>query len=41
MRIGVAAVESASDTMENIMKRADEALYSAKRAGRNTARLAA
>lgn len=33
--IGVAAVESASDTMENIMKRADEALYSAKRAGRN------
>lgn len=33
--IGVAAVESASDTMESVMKRADEALYSAKRAGRN------
>jgi two-component system, cell cycle response regulator len=33
--IGVAAVEGSSDTMEAIMKRADEALYSAKRAGRN------
>ncbi|MGE0239656.1 MAG: PleD family two-component system response regulator [Parvibaculaceae bacterium] len=33
--IGVAAVEGSSDTMETIMKRADEALYSAKRAGRN------
>ncbi len=33
--IGVAAIESQSDTMESILKRADEALYSAKRAGRN------
>jgi two-component system cell cycle response regulator len=33
--IGVAAVEGSSDTMEAIMKRADEALYSAKRDGRN------
>src|SRR5262245_14197923 len=33
--IGVAAVEGSSDTMESIMKRADEALYCAKREGRN------
>jgi two-component system cell cycle response regulator len=33
--IGVATVEGSSDTMETIVKRADEALYSAKRAGRN------
>ena len=33
--IGVAVVEGSSDTMEAIMKRADEALYSAKRSGRN------
>lgn len=33
--IGVAAVEGFSDTMDTVMKRADEALYSAKRAGRN------
>jgi two-component system cell cycle response regulator len=33
--IGVAALEGSSDTMEAIMKRADEALYSAKRGGRN------
>ena len=33
--IGVAAVEGSSDTMEAILKRADEALYSAKRSGRN------
>ena len=33
--IGVAAVEGSSDTLEALMKRADEALYSAKRAGRN------
>ena len=33
--IGVAAIESAADTMETILKRADEALYSAKRSGRN------
>jgi two-component system cell cycle response regulator len=33
--IGVAAVEGSSDTMESIMRRADEALYCAKREGRN------
>jgi two-component system cell cycle response regulator len=33
--IGVAAIENQSDTMETILKRADEALYSAKRSGRN------
>lgn len=33
--IGVAAIEGSSDTMETILKRADEALYSAKRGGRN------
>ena len=33
--IGVAAIEGSSDTMEAIMKRADEALYCAKRQGRN------
>ena len=33
--IGVAVVEGSTDTMEAIMKRADEALYSAKREGRN------
>src|SRR4029079_18367777 len=33
--IGVAALEGSSDTMEAIMKRADEALYRAKRGGRN------
>ncbi|TMJ36444.1 MAG: PleD family two-component system response regulator [Alphaproteobacteria bacterium] len=33
--IGVAAIESQSDTLEAILKRADEALYSAKRGGRN------
>ncbi len=33
--IGVAAIESQSDTLETILKRADEALYSAKRGGRN------
>lgn len=33
--IGVAAYESAADTPASILKRADEALYEAKRAGRN------
>ncbi|WP_119392319.1 PleD family two-component system response regulator [Taklimakanibacter lacteus] len=33
--IGVATIESQSDTMETVLKRADEALYSAKRGGRN------
>lgn len=33
--IGVATIDNQSDTMESIMKRADEALYSAKRGGRN------
>jgi two-component system cell cycle response regulator len=33
--IGVAVVEGSSDTMEAMMKRADEALYDAKRGGRN------
>jgi two-component system cell cycle response regulator len=33
--IGVAGVESRSDTLEHMLKRADEALYRAKRDGRN------
>jgi two-component system cell cycle response regulator len=33
--IGVSAYESAADTPASILKRADEALYEAKRAGRN------
>jgi two-component system cell cycle response regulator len=33
--VGVAALELASDTAETIFRRADQALYSAKRAGRN------
>ena len=33
--IGVAGLESASDTLEHMLKRADEALYRAKRDGRN------
>lgn len=33
--IGVAAAESGEDTAETVLKRADEALYEAKRAGRN------
>lgn len=33
--IGVSAVDGSSDSMEAILKRADEALYSAKRGGRN------
>jgi two-component system cell cycle response regulator len=33
--IGVAAYETAADTPASILKRADEALYEAKRAGRN------
>jgi two-component system cell cycle response regulator len=33
--IGVACTESAGDTAETLLKRADEALYEAKRAGRN------
>ena len=33
--IGVAGYETVSDTRETIMKRADEALYQAKRSGRN------
>jgi two-component system cell cycle response regulator len=33
--VGVAALEHAEDTAETIFKRADQALYTAKRAGRN------
>ena len=33
--IGVAGYESVSDTHASILKRADEALYEAKRSGRN------
>ena len=36
--IGVAGVESSSDTLETVLKRADEALYRAKREGRNRVR---
>ena len=34
--IGVAATSGASDTAEALLKRADEAVYAAKAAGRNT-----
>ncbi|MEQ1772090.1 MAG: diguanylate cyclase, partial [Devosia sp.] len=33
--IGVASTEGADDTTESLLKRADEALYEAKRGGRN------
>ena len=33
--LGVALIESAADSMDDILKRADEALYRAKREGRN------
>ena len=33
--IGIANCESASDSVDSIVRRADEALYEAKRAGRN------
>ena len=33
--IGVAVVDGAGDTVEAILKRADDALYQAKRSGRN------
>jgi two-component system cell cycle response regulator len=33
--IGLSIIEAASDTMDDILKRADEALYKAKREGRN------
>ena len=33
--IGVAGFERSDDTLESILKRADEALYEAKNAGRN------
>ena len=33
--IGLSVIETASDTMDDILKRADEALYKAKREGRN------
>ena len=33
--LGVALIEVAADTMDDILKRADEALYRAKREGRN------
>jgi two-component system, cell cycle response regulator len=33
--IGVASTESADETPDALMKRADEALYEAKRSGRN------
>lgn len=33
--IGIAAFEAAEDTMESLLKRGDEALYQAKREGRN------
>ncbi|MCB1496712.1 MAG: PleD family two-component system response regulator [Bauldia sp.] len=39
--IGVSSLESASDTPEALMKRADEALYGAKRGGRNRVSAAA
>jgi two-component system cell cycle response regulator len=35
LSIGIASIESTSDTMNDILKRADQALYRAKREGRN------
>jgi two-component system cell cycle response regulator len=39
--IGVAAFEGINDSMEALLKRGDEALYKAKREGRNRVTLAA
>jgi two-component system, cell cycle response regulator len=39
--IGVADLHPEGDSAENLLKRADEALYSAKHSGRNTVRVAA
>jgi two-component system cell cycle response regulator len=33
--VGVAALDDGADTLESILKRADDALYRAKREGRN------
>lgn len=39
--LGVATIQGPEDTAEAILKRADEALYKAKRDGRNRVMLAA